>query len=328
MSSKTECKTDFFVVRLPRLSVQKIDDLPTEDAGLLDYLASWLASPGVLEAIYLASPSLLDRLELWRSKPTSKSGRKVTAALLKYLIRMCSRPTPFGLFSGVAVGVFADTTQLEPGYLPEDCRKTRLDMCYLATIQQEWAQSPAGQQQLRYSPNSTLYRLGDHLHYIETYQSASQRQYRLSSVELDEALESLLAIAAAGLLQSELVQLFCERHAAVTQADVEHYVQQLIQERVLIADLKLPLTSGQPDTSFVRELLKAGNQQEGEQLQAALAQLAVFDRQQGALPQDYRAIVRQLQQLPYQVAENRLFQTDVRRAMTQSQLDGRLLLSL
>ena len=134
MSSKTESKADFFVVRLPRLSVQKLCDVPEHESGLLDYLASWLASPGVMEALYLASPSLLARLEVWRSKPKSKSGSKVTSALLKYLIRMSSRPTPFGLFAGIASGSFAETSQLKPGNLQSDVRKTRLDMFYLATI--------------------------------------------------------------------------------------------------------------------------------------------------------------------------------------------------
>lgn len=328
MSSKTICKTDFFVVRLPRLSVNKIRDLPVTETGLLDYLSSWLASPGVLEAIYLASPSLLARLELWRNKPQSKSGRKVTAALLKYLIRMSSRPTPFGLFSGVATGVFADTSRLWPDKLQQDGRKTRLDMFYLATIQQAWAQSPAGQQLLRYAPNSTMYRLGSHLHYIEPYQSSSQRQYRLSSVELDEALESMLDVATEPKLQSELVQLFCARHTEAAQQDVEHYVQQLIQEQVLTADLKLPLTSGQPDKSFVQALLQAGNQQDGEHLQAVLTQLASFDQQQSATPQNYQAIVGQLQQLPYPVSENKLFQTDVWRAMTTAELSTSLLPTL
>lgn len=328
MSSKTESKADFFVVRLPRLSVQKLCDVPEHESGLLDYLASWLASPGVMEALYLASPSLLARLEVWRSKPKSKSGSKVTSALLKYLIRMSSRPTPFGLFAGIASGSFAETSQLKPGNLQSDVRKTRLDMFYLATIQQGWTKSPEGQQRLSYVPNTTLYKMGSNLHYIEHYQSSSQRQYRLSSVELDEALASMLAIVDQPQLQSELVQLFCQRHPETLPEDVANYVQQLIQEQVLVADLKLPLTSGQPDDAFVQAFIRVGNPLEGEQLRAALTQLATFDQQGGAKPEDYQTIVQQLQQMPYQVSENKLFQTDVRRSMTTAKLDHRAHLML
>lgn len=328
MSSKIECIADFIVVRVPRLSLENIKKLPYKEPALQDYLASWLASPGVMEAIYLASPSLVERLEHWYSKPDSKSGRKVTTALLKYLVRMSSRPTPFGLFSGIALGGLSDSTSIEPANLQQDKRKTRLDMLYLATIQQQWSQCLEGQKLLQYGPNSTLYRLGSHLHYIEAYHASSQRQYRLSSLELDDALESMLKLAAKPIFQSELVQQFCTLYSDAAQQDVEDYVKQLIQEQVLIADLKLPLTSGQTDQSFVHELKRAGNHQEGEQLQKVLDQLTAFDKRLGAAPEDYRAIIQQLQHLPYKVSENKLFQTDVQRAMTVSTLDSNIQLQL
>ncbi|SEA85262.1 lantibiotic dehydratase [Alkalimonas amylolytica] len=328
MSSKTDCVTDFVVVRVPRLSLDKIRELPKSEAGLCDYLASWLASPGVLEAIYLASPSLVERLDLWRSKPDSKSGRKVTTALMKYLIRMSSRPTPFGLFSGVALGNLSDETQLKPASLQQDGRKTRLDMFYLSTIHQQWAQSDDGRKQLRYVPNSTLYRLGSYLHYIESYQSSEQRQYRLSSVELDEALEAMLRFGAGGKLETELVELFANDYPEAAPADIENYIQQLIKEQVLVAELKLPITSGQPDQAFVQQLLQANNPRDGELLQTVINRLATLDLQQSGQPEDYQAIVQQLKQLPYPVSENKLFQTDSWRAMSQSQLDQSLPASL
>lgn len=324
MSGKTESKAAFFVVRAPRLSVNNISKLPNTAAALLDYLDSWLASPGVEEALYLASPSLLERLALWRQKPDSKSGAKVTAALLKYLVRMSCRPTPFGLFSGVATGELAEVTHIEPASLQHDRRKTRLDMFYLGNIQQQCSISAQAGHSLTFLPNSTLYRLGSHLHYIEPYQSSAQRQYRLSSVELDDALSAMLQLAAEGLSQRDLVQRFCLRFAQAAPDDVAAYVQQLVQEHVLIANLALPLTSGQPDVAFSQALWRAGWQQDAEQLQSVLTQLTVFD-QRGAVPADYRAICQQLKQLPYDVSENKLFQADLYRSMAVAQLDRSIL---
>lgn len=321
MSGKSVCIASFIVARVPRLSLDKIKQLPETESALQDYLGSWLASPGILEAIYLASPSLIERLELWRSKPDSKSGRKVTLALLKYLIRMSSRPTPFGLFSGIALGNLADSTRLEPANMQYDGRKTRLDMFYLSTIQQQWAQSEEGRQQLRFFPNSTIYRLGSYLHYIESYQSSEQRQYRLSSVEFDEALESVLLLSDEGALETELVQRFGQKHSGASKADIENYIKQLIKEQLIVTELKLPITSGHSDRTFVQQLLQANNLRDGEQLQAVLQRLANFDKQQAPQPDDYQPIVQQLKELPYPVSENKLFQTDSRRAMTYCQLD-------
>lgn len=323
MDDLTKHKADFFVVRLPRMSLEIIRNLPNTDSELFNYLVSWLESPDVQEAIYLASPSLIERLEIWRSKPNSKSGRKVTIALLKYLIRMTCRPTPFGLFSGVAIGKLTDQTNIKPVHLQHDSRKTRLDMFYLCGIQNYYTVSREGQQLLKYLPNPTLYRVGEYLHYIEPYQSSTQRHYRLSSVEADKALQVVLELAEYGKLQHELVQLFCERFEEVAEKDVATFVQQLVQEHVLVADLKLPLTSSQPDLAFLQSLKNSGLQYSAEVLQTVLAELKEFDLS-GALPAQYNAIYQKLSSLPYKVSENKLFQTDLYRALSAAQLDKKV----
>ncbi len=77
---------DFFVIRTPRLSLKLFQAIPAESAQLNDFLRTWLQQPGVREALYLASPSLLERVDQWYSQP--KQDNKLNEALLKYLIRM------------------------------------------------------------------------------------------------------------------------------------------------------------------------------------------------------------------------------------------------
>ena len=72
----------FFVIRTPRLSLELLSKFADESNCTNAILEQWLAQDGVLEAVYLASPSLLERIELWRQKPESKQGKKVAQALL------------------------------------------------------------------------------------------------------------------------------------------------------------------------------------------------------------------------------------------------------
>ena len=328
MSSKITTVANFIVLRLPRLSIKKLTQLPTESSGLNDYLESWLASPGVLEALYIASPSLLERLELWHSKPDSKSGQKITAALLKYFVRMTSRPTPFGLFSGIALGRISEATSLIPSSLVKDVRKTRLDMHYLSTIQQQWAQTEQGHELLDYRPNTTLYLLGTTWHYIESYQSTAQRQYRLSSVEHDEALEVMLKLAAHGASASALTAQFLDIFPETDPDDVKHYISQLIKEQILVPQLKLPLTDDQPGLAFAEQLHSVGSVSESAQLFSVMQQLTQLDLSRNAKPVDYQEVAEQLKQLPYPVAENKLFQTDVLRSMQHCELAREVMASI
>lgn len=328
MASTAKLEADFFVIRVPRLSCRIVKALPATEAELQDYLSGWLASPGVKEALYLASPSLLERLELWHAKPDSKSGIKVTYALLKYLIRMGSRATPFGLFAGVASGSFDENTVLKPASLAVERRKTRLDMFYLGTIQQELAQNPAEITECYYKPNATLYLLGHTYHYIEPYQSADKRQYRLSAAEQDEYLDVVLTLALKGRTKTQLVQAFSERYPEADITDIEHYLQQLFQEQVLIPELKLPLTSGNTGESFVTSVTQAGAQQTASVLEQILTELQNHDRLNTCTPDEYRAMYQTLKALPYKVSENKLFQSDTWRTMDRANINTSLLNTL
>ena len=75
----------FFVMRAPRLPWEALDRLRA-DPGYVHTLA---AVPAVTEALHLASPALMRR---WA---TGSPDSRMTAAITAYLVRMCSRATPF-----------------------------------------------------------------------------------------------------------------------------------------------------------------------------------------------------------------------------------------
>ena len=78
------------------------------------------------EAISIASPSFIQSLDRRRHRQSSDLTRK----LLRYLIRMSSRPVPFGLFAGVALTTSAERTDLRIGSSPTQ-RCARPDMEWL-----------------------------------------------------------------------------------------------------------------------------------------------------------------------------------------------------
>ena len=50
--------------------------------------------------------------ELERPSSDGRDAARAEAKLLRYLIRMSNRPTPYGLFAGVALGQWAECTDL------------------------------------------------------------------------------------------------------------------------------------------------------------------------------------------------------------------------
>src|SRR6266568_8120755 len=89
--------------------------------------------PRIRWALAVGSSVLLDDLE--RSSPYSKDADHLKGKLLRFLIRMSTRPTPFGLFAGVALGQWGQETDLALSAEWPHTR-TRPDMAWLLTIVQ------------------------------------------------------------------------------------------------------------------------------------------------------------------------------------------------
>ncbi len=313
MNRKQISHENFFVIRTPRLPSNMINNIEPTSASTRVHITKWLALKGIKEALYVASPSLLDSLPIWQSKPDSKQGKKIELSLLKYMIRMCSRPTPFGLFSGITLGHVTDKTQLVCSHYSKDTRKTRLDMFYLGKLKTEVVRSNSRSQGLLYQPNNSHYIVANQLRYIESYQSDSSQQYRLSAVESDEYLQTALNIAKSGINFYDMVTKFCETYSNATTTEVESYIQLLIDESILQPKVPLPLTGLSPDNSLINSFNDIGQKQIADQLSSCLFQLERLDLQSEITANDYRNVRDSLQNELLKPEENKLFQTDVLR---------------
>ncbi|AUJ71746.1 lantibiotic dehydratase [Pseudoalteromonas sp. NC201] len=315
MSAKISTDS-FFVLRTPKLPIETLFNQQDTNA----MLSAWLATPGVVEALYVASPSLLERLEQWREKPNSKQGKKVALALLRYLIRMSSRPTPFGLFSGIHTGKIGSETRLVSDNAEHDSRKTRLDMFLLSAVRSHLAETEAKSDSLSYLPNPSHYFIADQCRYIETYLSDDSMQYRLSAVDSDEYFITMLELAKQKLSFSQLIEQFCHRYNEAEYDEVSAYLEELISEGVLIPDIPLPLTGDSPDIALIKALKTIAPAEIYTKVEQAVNDLAIMDEKGHATPEEYQTIFNYLSELPVKVQENKLFQSDTYRAFLHCEM--------
>ena len=145
----------------PRAGPEGIEAaLAADRATLRQRLRAIAARPDVRDALFVSSPDLETSLETWSAEPASERDGKAARALLKYVLRMAGRATPFGLCAGCSVGRVATRTRLTLGPAAESRRHTRLDMDYLCALTDALAADPAVRRRLRFRPNSSLYQDG------------------------------------------------------------------------------------------------------------------------------------------------------------------------
>ena len=113
----------------------------------------------------MASPILFEEIKKWTEGKKTDDTNKIKISFLKYLSRMSSRPTPFGLFSGCSIGAFDQQNNIERKNVLNN-RHTRLDMDLTGIIVKRIENNLALKEQLLFYPNNSfgIFDLSDDFH--------------------------------------------------------------------------------------------------------------------------------------------------------------------
>ncbi|MUP37360.1 lantibiotic dehydratase family protein [Labilibaculum euxinus] len=217
-----------FVLRTPLLPQMNIDEASFN---------LFREDPLIRKAIYLASPDLFDSLTKYQEGKVKNEKQKqaIQNAYYKYLSRMSSRCTPFGLFAGCGVGQIGSKKDLQISDRNSFTGNTRLDMNFLCELSAHISQLDFVKNSLHFSPNSSLYPIQNEIRYVEYRYIAGKRVHFSISVKSDEFLTELLETAKQGLKIYELAET-CS-NADYSADDIKTFIYELIDSQLLISEL-------------------------------------------------------------------------------------------
>ncbi|MCO1575629.1 lantibiotic dehydratase [Crossiella sp. SN42] len=254
---------DFFLLRAPALPVQVFQDLlsteqhssPAEQREQAHARLHTLAGqPEVRRALYVASSDLVNALDRPAgSPPTAKKARRLRSRLFRYLVRMATRPTPFGAFSGVALGEFGqDTTACLARPVLRNNR-IRADMGWLFELIEQVENDEEIRRELQVVLNSSVHRSGDRLvlPYADVYGRGDNRAVRVRATTAALAATRLATTPIPyGQLVEDLTQLFPD----ADRAKVVGLIDELRELHILTSHLRPPLTVAHPETFVAKQL--------------------------------------------------------------------------
>jgi lantibiotic biosynthesis protein len=343
--------SDFFVLRTPLLPFEELEawssDLeapaaaargPEELERALDSdrqrlrgrLRALVRRPEVREALFVASPSLLEGLAAWERDPESGRARGVEAVLVRYFERMTARPTPFGLYAGCSVGRLGPQTRLVLAQRQAYGRHTRLDMHYLCGLADAIGSTPELRAPQPVRPSSSLAPAAGRWRYVEGRidPETRERKLHLVSVEASPHLDATLARAEGGALPESLAAALTDEEISYEEA--EDYIAALIDSQILVPEIEPAVTGPEPLGELIGRLWAAPKTVPmAERLGQAQAALAAMDADGlGLDPERYRSVARTLEDLPFEAKLSRLFQVDLSKPAPEAQLGSRVLAEL
>jgi thiopeptide-type bacteriocin biosynthesis protein len=229
--------TNKFIIRSPLFPLQE-----TIDESQLFYLSQ---SSFFKEAIYLSSPQFYKEMIKWHEGKIEdeKRKKKILHSAYKYMVRMQSRCTPFGLFAGCGVGSWAENTKIEFSEQSYN-RHARLDMELVGLLANFFANHKDLTQQINYFPNDTTYVIGDKLRYVDYNLVGNKKNFEICSVDNSYYLDKILSRSAKGARIDELVAKLVSEGISSDEAEI--YITELIRNKIIINEFEPAIGSNDP----------------------------------------------------------------------------------
>lgn len=247
---------NYFILRVPRCSFDNFflfnhASGGKNDSETIDNLKKHYSKPKIKEALFVASPSLYKSLERWLNNDffSEKDKEKLDIAFLKYFLRIIYRPTPFGLFSSLAVGSIDDNNTNLKIQTSKYKKHISLDSEFFYKFLQEiYLQN---KNKFRYFSNNTSYKLGDELRYISYEINGGKRQLEFCSINSNEYILRALEIAKNGAYKDEIINIFTNEGS---KSELEEFVDNMIDNNLLICELE-PQATGKEYIEHMLDVL-------------------------------------------------------------------------
>jgi hypothetical protein len=306
---------DKYILRTPYLTFNEVKDLN------IDKLRELCSKTEIAEAIFLASPDLHQEMLKYLNKNHEDQDEKLVFALLKYLLRMGTRSTPFGLFSGCSVGKIGDETNIILKNTIDYKRVTRLDMNYLCALSQKLEADKEIRKELLYYPNTSLYQIGDEIRYVEYQYINTNRKHFLMSIDANDFINEVIKKSEEGITISDLALFIVDPEISID--DATEFVHELIDNQILISSTSPSVTGND-----YLEVLRNGIQSKSitiwfDEIKNKLNRLD--NNTDGSNLSLYQEITDLANSFDVKVNKKFLFQTDLKVTYVENKLDSSII---
>lgn len=312
---------DTYVLRTPLLTIDFFLELTKEDRITDQQLKNIFSDFSIKEAIFLASPVLFKEIEKWSTDQNLDDKGEIRNSFLKYLSRICSRPTPFGLFSGCSTGRFLNESKIERENSLNK-RHTRLDMSLTGVIIKHLQENSFIKEQLNYLPNSSIYELGNLIRFIESkYNDNANLVQRMIEVESSEYIRNIIHFSRTGKSINQISNYLASMEIDFIEAN--EFVNELIDSQVLVSELEQTV-SGMENLDFILSILNKIDDKSLLFLNLKLIKIKLveLDDDNPNPINTYFEILSLLKELNININEKYVFQTDLTIGHNHNTLDA------
>jgi thiopeptide-type bacteriocin biosynthesis protein len=252
---------DFFMFRIPILPIEFFkaicfvkenkDNLSEDFYNMITTLSQ---NPSIRETIAIASKSLFNSVEKIKKIKNSKKRETTIINFLKYLIRMSTRPTPFGLFAGITTGNFVNTeTNITILTVDNFEKKVKPDMEWILNIIKEIEEQKNIVEKLHLTTNSMSDCSGERAflpYNTNNIKEDSNDNLETVSIRYTEAVEYAFECAKEPITYKDLLNKLHSKYHEEKKEVIDDFLWKLFESEFFISELKPPLLVNSPFDYF------------------------------------------------------------------------------
>ncbi|MEU9116372.1 lantibiotic dehydratase [Streptomyces sp. NPDC048483] len=225
---------------------------PDDETGMREHVAALASMSELMTAVELASPSLAaDVRRVTEGQPVRRKVlRRVTLSLTKYHLRMVQRPTPFGLFAGVALSDPGRRPQLDVGRGHRPL--SRPDAGWLHEVLTSVLTVRPVLRRARLVANNLRTVRDGRLVLVDFHNGSG---YELApSVRYTSVVRAVLGAAREPATWEHVLKAVRDQFPQASEEAVERCLDQLVRSHFLLTDLAPPPDCGAPLTYLLHRL--------------------------------------------------------------------------
>ncbi|OAB79897.1 lantibiotic dehydratase [Cochleicola gelatinilyticus] len=266
-----------FVYRIPNQPVDQwfasgaYEDIDT-------YIKDFFSQKEMQEALYVASPDFFREMKrfLEDTEYIAKNKKRMDSfrySSIRYINRICTRATPFGLFGACGVGTInQEKTQINPQKQNTFQRSARLDIAFLDQIKDRILSNKEDRKLFLYFTNNSLYAQGKEYRYVEFQKTAKGRKHILTNIKRNEYLDALIALAREGASYKTLLKSLTDEN--IDSDSASEFIHNLIDSKILLSELEpLIVSDNSYDTHLLEIFSKLDKMQCSASLQSIISEL-------------------------------------------------------
>ena len=220
-------------------------------------LMKYFEIPKINLALQIASPILHKELKRLKSKNKTehKKAKTIYHSLYKYLLRMSSRPTPFGLFAGYTNGRMGAETKILFNNKIDNFVYTRKRLESAVSKTNNLLEISANNPKIKWYSNTTLYANDKKTwHFLERHLNDGRFSYTLEGILKSEVIDKLIVFCKVERTLVEITNMLLK--IGLEKATALRFIEDAIDFQILISNLEINIT-GEDHHKRVGSILEA-----------------------------------------------------------------------